>query len=119
MTQTPQETLKQLQEIFPPFQAWWEKSEESPPPVTGVIAGIGYTWTHHAVLRALLGFVTARYAEFSPLQLREFAAWVDRALESGGDLENALVTCFLEQLRRGKFRRVLVPHLSAKARLYA
>jgi hypothetical protein len=39
MQQRPQETLRQLCEIFPDFEEWW-KIVESPPPGDGLVDGV-------------------------------------------------------------------------------
>ncbi len=53
MQQRPQETLRQLCELFPDFEAWW-KIEEAPPPEDGLVDGVFYQWTHHRVMQEFL-----------------------------------------------------------------
>ncbi len=48
MRQRPQETLRQLSEIFPGFSEWWK--DEDAPPEDGLVGGVYYEWTHHAVM---------------------------------------------------------------------
>ena len=53
MQQRPQETLRQLCEIFPDFDEWW-KIRESPSPEDGFVDGVFYQWTHHRVMQEFL-----------------------------------------------------------------
>ena len=96
--QRPQDTLRQLCEIFPPFKAVWD--EEGAPPEDGLVDGIYYKWSHHHVVQAFLGCFATHHTSFSERQLQQFGAWVDRAISVAGDLENAVSTCFLEHTRQ-------------------
>jgi len=53
--------------------------------------------------------------------MKYFAAIINKAVEDGGNLENAFGTCFLEHLEQIKAREPLVSFLSkaAKERLHA
>ena len=112
----PQETLQQLCEVFPSFGAWWEKEEEAPPPEDGLVDGVYYEWSHHAVLRQFLLYFSMNHESFTRRQLQRFGAWVDNAIAVKSDLENAVSTCFLEHMRQVKVNRVLAPYLSANAK---
>lgn len=113
--QRPQETLEQLSAIFPEFRQSW--SEEEAPPEDGLVDGVYYEWTHHAVLRCFLYYFSTSHEGFKKRQLERFGAWVNAAVAAGADLENAVSTCFLEHARQVKINRVLAPHLSREAKI--
>ena len=112
----PQETLRQLCDLFPSFGAWWEKEEEGLPPEDGLVDGVYFEWSHHAVLRQFLLYFSTNHQSFTPRQLQRFGTWVDNAIATRNDLENAVSTCFLEHMRQVKINRVLAPYLSANAK---
>jgi hypothetical protein len=114
MGQSPQETLRQLCAIFPAFEASW--AEEDATPEDGLVDGVYYEWSHHAVLRNFLGYVATDRESFTPKQLRALGEWINRAVTDDDDLENAVSTCFLEHARQVHIDRVLGPYLSSKAR---
>jgi hypothetical protein len=112
--QRPQETLEQLCAIFPEFRQSW--GEEEAPPEDGLVDGVYYEWTHHAVLRCFLDYFSAGHEGFEKKQLERFCAWVNAAVAVGGEMENAVSTCFLEHARQVKINRVLAPYLSREAK---
>jgi hypothetical protein len=114
MVQHPQETLHQLCAIFPAFEASW--AEEKAPPEDGLVEGVYYEWSHHAVLRKFLEYFAMNHGSFSAKQLRVFGAWVNRAVSVNDDLENAVSTCFLEHARQVGIDRVLGPYLLSRAK---
>jgi len=116
VVQRPQDTLRQLCRIFPLFSPWWDTEEDAPPPEGGLVDGVYYEWTHHAVLTQFLLYFSMNHQSFTPKQLKQFGAWVDDAIAAKDDLENALSTCFLEHARQVKINRVLAPYLSANAK---
>ena len=114
MTQRPQETLRQLCDIFPSFQAWW--ADEGAPPEDTLVDGVFYKWTHHAVLRAFLEFFARNHATSSEKQMRAVGDWINRSVSVEDDLGNAVSTCFLEHVRQVGVTRLLWPYLSTAAR---
>lgn len=108
--QRPQETLRQLYAIFPPFEGWWSK--EQAPPEDGVVDGVYYEWTHHSVMRQFLEYFSHHRDEFTEKQLQQFGAWVRDAISNPGSVENAVSTCFLEHMRQVRINRMLAPYLS-------
>jgi hypothetical protein len=114
MVQPPQETLRQLCAIFPAFEASW--AEEEAPPEDGLVDGVYYEWSHHAVLRNFLAYFAINRESFSPKQLRALGEWIDRAVTADDDLENAVSTCFLEHARQVAIDRILRPYLTTKAK---
>jgi hypothetical protein len=77
MVQHPQVTLDQLCAIFPAFEASW--AEEKAPAEDGLVEGVYYEWSHHAVLRHFLEYFAMNHGSFTAKQLRAFGAWVNRA----------------------------------------
>lgn len=114
MIQPPQETLSQLCAIFPDFEASW--AEEEAPSENGLVDGVYYEWTHHAVIQSFLAYFSCHQEQFTDKQLGAIGMWIDRAVSDDDDLENAVSTCFLEHARQAGVNRILWPHLSRKAR---
>jgi len=114
MVQTPHETLTQLCTIFPAFVASW--AEEEAPATDGLVDGVYYEWTHHAVLRNFLEFFASNRESFTAKQLHTFGEWVNHAVSKEDELENAISTCFLEHAKQIGINRVIGPYLSAKAK---
>ncbi len=112
--QRPQETLRQLVELFPGFEESWKA--ESAPPEDGLVDGVYYEWTHHRVIAEFLQYFSKHQVAVTEKQLKHFAAWVNSAVETEGPLENAVSTCFLEHSRQLKINQVLAPYLSKVAR---
>ena len=112
--QRPQDTLRKLCDVFPPFRDEWE--EEGAPMEDGLVDGVYYQWTHHAVMRAFLSFFAANQGSFTETQLRRFGDWVNQVVSASDDLENAVSTCFLEHLHQVKADRLLAPYLSRQAK---
>ena len=114
MVQRPQETLRQLCAIFPAFEASW--ADEEAPPEDGLVEGVYYEWSHHAVLHNFLEYFAMNHESFTANQLRALSEWVNRAVSVDDDMENAVTTCFLEHARQVGIDRVLRPFLSSKAK---
>jgi hypothetical protein len=112
--QRPQETLHQLCEIFPLFGEVWH--EEGAPPEDGLVDGVYYEWTHHHVMRAFLSYFSANHQSFAERQLQQFGSWINSAVSTEDDLENAVSTCFLEHARQVSINRILAPYLSRQAK---
>jgi hypothetical protein len=117
MTQRPQETLRQLSEIFPDFEASW--AEEEAPPEDGLVDGVYYEWTHHAVMHNFLAYFSCHQEQFTVKQLRDIGKWMDRAASEDDDLANAVSTCFLEHARQVGVNGILWPHWSRKTKDYS
>jgi hypothetical protein len=116
MQQRPQETLRQLCELFPDFEAWSE-IEEAPLPDEGLVDGLFYQWTHHRVMQEFLMYFSKNHSSFNERQLRRFGDWINEAISVDSDIENAVSTCFLEHMRQVKINRVLAPYLSPVAKV--
>ena len=81
--QRPQDTLQQLCDVFPPFKAVWD--EEGAPSQDGLVDGIYYQWTHHAVMRAFLAYFAVNHTSFTEKQLGRFGEWVNQAVSVDDD----------------------------------
>ena len=116
-SQPPQETLRELCDIFPRFADEW--TPEDAPEKDGLVDGVYYKWTHHGVLMSFLQYFSSNQNSFDERQIRALGLWINNAVSLDGDLENAVSTCFLEHARQVRVDRLLRPHLSrrAKARL--
>jgi len=110
----PQDTLRRLCELFPTFASWWEG--EGAPPEDGLIDGVYYESTHHRVLAEFCDYFVENHRSFKEQQLKEFGAWIEEAILAGGEVENAVSTCFLEHVRQLRVEPLLRPYLSAQGR---
>jgi len=114
MRQRPQETLDQLVERFPDFDAWWK--DENAPPEDGLVNGVYYQWSHHSILQQFLQFFGSSSETFTKDQLQWFGRWVNAAVSVDDELENAVATCFLEHAHQLNVEHLLAPYLSARAK---
>jgi hypothetical protein len=103
--QTPEEMLAQLQVIFPTFDHEWDEDEWP-----------GMSRTCHGVVRDLADYFPSNVAALTEQQVIEFAYWLNGSVEAGGDVENAVSTCFLEHSRQIGVFELLAPHLTPLAR---
>ena len=78
MVQRPQETLRQLCAIFPAFESSW--ADEGSPAQDGLVAGVHYEWSHHAVLSNFLECFSMNCDSFTEKQFRAFSDWVNSAV---------------------------------------
>jgi len=63
-----------------------------------------------------LTYFSTSQAQLSEKQLQQLADWINEAVSTDGDLENAVSTCFLEHMRQVRINRVLKPYLSQQAK---
>src|SRR5688572_20606794 len=117
MRQRPQETLRQLSDLFSGFAECWK--DENAPPENGLVDGVYYEWTHHAVMRHFLDFFSHHHNSFTDAQLRALGKWIHQAVAEDDDISNAVATCFLEHMRQLRINRVLAPYLSQTAKAKA
>lgn len=102
---SPEQMLEQLQAIFPAFDHEWDEDDWP-----------GMERTFHSVVREFAYYFPSNVATFTERQIRALAAWINGAVLAGGQLENAISTCFLEHSKQLKVNKLLWPHLSATAR---
>ena len=107
--ETPEGMLQQLQELLPGFDHSWEDEDQWP--------GLGRSF--HAVSGGLTDYFKVHCPSLTQRQLAAFAVWINGMVESGGRLENAVSTCFLEHSDQLGFYKVLAPHLTALAKASA
>jgi hypothetical protein len=88
---SPRHTLKRLCDIFPRFSEVW--ADEQAPPEDGLVEGVYWEWTHHAVLMKFLEYFASNHDGFDEHQIRALCAWINDAVSVDGDLENAVSTC--------------------------
>jgi hypothetical protein len=106
---TPEEKLQQLQQLLPGLDHAWQDEDQWP--------GLGRSF--HAVARTLTDYLPARCDSLTKRQLRAFAAWINGMVQAGGDLANAVSTCFLEHTRQIGVYKMIAPHLPALAKASA
>jgi hypothetical protein len=99
---TPSGLLEDLAAIFPEFQDEWEPHE-----VPG---------TFHEVMLSFTSFFGTRASTSSQRELARLGELVNRCVATGGPLENAVATCFLEHLHQIRAWPILKPYLSDLAR---
>ena len=77
--------------------------------------------TDHRVMMIFAQYFGANHGSFSDKQLQRLGEWINTAVITGGKLENAIATCFLEHAKQLKVNRTLAPYLSemAKRRTHA
>ena len=98
---TPQELQDALCQVFPDFKPQWDDNEPL---------------TYHALLLEFTPHFGKAASTYSERQLRAFGDIVNRSIASGGTLENAVSTCFLEHMHQINVRKVLGPYLSREAK---
>ena len=101
--------LRQLLQLLPGFDPPWEEEGRWP--------GLGRSY--HAVALDLTDYFSANCLSLTERQLRAFSAWINGMVEAGGDLENAISTCFLEHSGQIGVCKALSPHLTALAKASA
>jgi hypothetical protein len=72
--------------------------------------------TFHRVMREFMYSFSNATNSLSPAQLHKIGNLINEAVERNDNLENAVVTCFLEHLHQVRALKVLWPYLSPKAR---
>ena len=106
--QTPVELVDELSNIFPQFADEWDGGE-----------GYGYqhpSFSYHSVFLTFTPLSQAVLSAADLNQLRSFCHLVNYLVERGGDLENAVSTCFLEHASQVGVRKLIKPYLSAEAK---
>src|SRR5258708_4339434 len=111
-TSSPEKALAFLCALFPDFgREWYADDERS---VDGDIS-------FHRIMQEFTSYFGGNVQSLSEAQLKRFGAWLSNAVLAGGDVENAVSTCFIEHMHQIKVSRLVTPHLSklAKAKLHA
>lgn len=71
---------------------------------------------YHRVMMIFAQYFGANHRSFSEKQLRRLGEWINTAVVLGGELDNAVSTCFLEHAKQLKVNRTLAPYLSEMAK---
>jgi hypothetical protein len=100
---SPRDTINFLVALDPPFETELEVEE---PEQLG----------HHRIIMIFAQYFGANHRSFSEKQLRRLGEWLSAAVATGGKIENAVSTCFLEHTHQLKVNRILAPYLSQMAK---
>jgi hypothetical protein len=101
---TPDQLARALVAIFPSLPRDFGVSGES------VFVSAGPTYD--SILREFAYFFGKNTLVFTPRQLRRLGELVAQALAAGGDLAEAMETCFLQPTRQLPHRELFTPYLS-------
>ena len=107
---TPADLLAALLPIYPSFADNWN---------VNTAVSHGYwddTPTFQRIVMEFCAFFGIAAPKATPHQLLATAKLVNDAVESGGDLENAVSTGFLEHLHQIEATRYLLPYLTDRAK---
>lgn len=107
MTPTPEQVVERLIELFPAFEIEWDDGE-----------GFGYDgdYSYRSVFLTFGPVSSTLLEAASDSTVRKFCDFVDHGVERGGDLENAISTCFLEHASRLGVASRIRRHLGAAAK---
>jgi len=104
---SPRELVNQLIDILPALAKEWNEGE---------VFSANRECTYHVVFLSF-GPKSLRLLDAATTkQIKEFCVLINYAVEKGGELENAVSTCFLEHASQIGVRKMLKPYLSAKAK---
>jgi hypothetical protein len=104
---SPRQLVDQLTTIFPEFLKEWDEGESF---------GDRENYTYHAVLIEFASLSHRILKGATASQIKEFCQLVNRMVEMGGEIENAVSTCFLEHASQIEVRKIIKPYLSAEAK---
>src|SRR5262245_46285110 len=109
---TPQALLDRLVALFPEFRARWDNTGNC-------FRGDDGTFGLHGVFAEFTGFFRERYKSLPAERVATLGAFVSECMASAdADLDNAVATCFLENVAGEECDRELARHLSGEARGY-
>lgn len=97
------ELVRVLSTIFPGFAVCSDDDE-------------GPETFHSVFLFHFNPYFSRHVSEFTPKQLAKLGALLDSAYEAGGNLGNAVDTCFLEHTRQLKVNQQLRPYIKASGK---
>jgi hypothetical protein len=100
---SPRDTIQFLVSLDPAFETELEDEDLD-------------SMNHHAVMALFAQYFGANVGGFTVNQLRRLGDWLSAAVAAGGDIENAVSTCFLEHAHQLKVNRILRPFLSKEAK---
>lgn len=107
MFKEPKELQEALIELFPSFiEEVDEEYDELYNPLT-----------YHRVWMDFSPLAKSYLSNVGKKELQNFCLIINQSIESGGDQENAVSTCFLEHSSQIGVRKVIKPNLSRASRL--
>jgi ATP/maltotriose-dependent transcriptional regulator MalT len=106
--QSPEQLLRHLSQVFPDFKLEFDELDDP-----------SQAFTYHHLMHDFLIYwgTCARTAADS--QTVELARVINESVSLGGDIENAVDTCFLEHLSQVRGLKPIEKYLSPAARLLA
>ena len=72
--------------------------------------------TAHRIMMLFAQYFGANHGSFTKKQLARLGEWLSSSVATGGTLENAVSTCFLEHSHQLKVNRIIAPFLSHDAK---
>jgi len=105
MLDNPSELITALRAIFPDFLCNVEQEED-------IQESIGLGLGLHSVMSCFAEYFGKKAHSSSERQLRALGGLLDTAVATGGKLENAVFTCFLEHAHQLRINRLLSSYLS-------
>lgn len=99
---SPVELILELQRVFPDFRVATEGHDEMYNPIS-----------LHTVMMDFAYWIGISLPTATQKQVEDLGGWLDSAVESGGNLENAVSTCLLEHAFRLNIEKRLRPHINA------
>jgi hypothetical protein len=83
--------LHRIVHLFPSFQGYWERSENCFRADDG-------SFTLHGVLAEFSHYFREQYRSFTVDSIAELAAFLSAGMTADPDFDNAVATCFLENI---------------------
>lgn len=101
-----------LIDLFPQFESEWESDHNCFREDDG-------SFTHHGLFAEFSHFIRDRFPELAPDKIRQLFAEVEGWITSGqADVENAVATCFLENIAGESISPQVREQLGPKSREY-
>jgi hypothetical protein len=104
---SPRQLVDQLILIFPEFVKEWDKGES--------FGGVD-DYNYHSVFLEFAQVSHRILSGATTNQIKEFCKIINRMVEMGGNLENAVSTCFLEHASQVGVSKIIAPFLSKEAK---
>lgn len=103
----PSDLSEALMDIFPDLRQLWAQPGE---------LEAEDTQSFHSVWMVFAPHSYKLLHEATPNEIKRFSSLIDYMVSRGGDLENAVSTCFLEHASQLSVRKLLKPHLSRESK---
>jgi hypothetical protein len=107
MKNTPSQLLDHLIAIFPEFYSEWSKGESH---------RYSEQYSYHSVFQEFAPVSYRILNRATPNQIQEFCELINHMVDIGGELENAISTCFLEHASQIGVSKIIKPFLSKEAK---